>query len=36
MESEISIDVSGFENATYFMIIKTSQGTSNKQLLINN
>ena len=36
MESEISIDVFGFENASYFMIIKTSQGTSNKQLLINN
>ena len=36
MESEISIDVFGFENASYFMIIKTSQGTTNKKLLINN
>ena len=36
MESEISIDVSAFENASYFMVIKTSQGTTNKQLIINN
>ena len=36
MESEISIDVSAFENASYFMVIKTSQGATNKQLIINN
>ena len=34
--SEISIDVSGFVNATYFMVIKTSQGTSKKSLIVNN
>ena len=36
MESEITIDVSDFANATYFIVINASQGTTTKQLIVNN
>ncbi len=36
MGSEITIDVSNLANATYLLVIKGSQGTSTKQLIVNN
>ena len=36
MGSEITIDVSTLANATYMLVIKGSQGTSTKQLIVNN
>ena len=36
MGSEISIDVSTLANATYLLMIKGSQGTSTKTLIVNN
>ena len=36
MGSEITIDISTLANATYMLVIKGSQGTSTKQLIVNN
>ena len=36
MGSEITIDVSTLANATYMLVIKGEQGTSTKQLIVNN
>ncbi len=36
MGSEISIDVSNLANAAYLLVIKGSQGTSTKTLIVNN
>jgi hypothetical protein len=36
MGSEITIDVSTLANAPYLLLIKGNQGTSTKQLIVNN
>jgi hypothetical protein len=36
MGSEITIDVSTLANAPYLLVIKGSQGTSTKTLIVNN